>query len=396
MAQDDGKLARVRTALERHDLAAVVAADQDNFFYTSGYMPPGRAGASLTVTPRSGEQAMIVSGFEESVAGWASWIADVRAYQNWVEVHDVADLRADTTRAVPKPVQFSKETIYAILAEVLRERGLAGERVGIEMSSLAHQDYLALTKALPDVRWVNSKPIMYEARAVKTASEIQAMRVATGLAEIGHQAVVAGPRGKTIQELRLDYRTAVYEAARTREDAHGALDVRSYITAGPRVGPNLLRDPHRVADGDVIYIDSGVTVDGYASDVGRSYAVGQVDELATRIHGALLEGYEAGLAMLRPGVPMRDVFAEINRTIQRTFPTYTRGHFGHVPGIGFGEQPPFFAPHDEAILEENMVLNIETPYYVKGLGGFQIEDMLLITADGYECWNRTPRGMVRV
>lgn len=396
MNTDDGRLNRVRQMLERNDLAAVITADRENFYYTAGYLPAGHSGASMAVTPVSGPQAMIVSRFEESAARGMSSIDDVRTYLNWVEVHAVEDVRAGTAEAIEKPVQFSRRSIFEVLAELLEERGLTNERLGIELSSLSYTDYQDLHEVLPNVTWVNSKPLMYEVRAVKMPSEISALRAATMLDEIGHQAIVASPRGKTIQELRLDYRATVFEVAKAQEATHSAIDVRSYISAGPRVGPNVLRDSHKVRDGDIIFNDSGVVVDGYASDMGRSYAVGEVDELPKRLHGALLEGYLVGLEMLRPGLPMADLFHAINDTIQRSLPSYVRGHFGHVPGIGFGEQPPFIAPGETAVLEENMVLNIETPYYVKGLGGLQIEDMLLITADGYECFNQLPREMVTV
>lgn len=394
--ENDGRLDRLRQALTAADLAAVVAGDPANFYYTSGHLLPGRTGASVTLTTVDGAQVLIVSRFEESVARWAGWIADLRVYSNWVEVHDLEELRRGTAQAVPKPVQFSREAIYGLLAAAIREQGLDRSRVGIEWSSLTTEHRAILTRLLPAVQWVDSQQLMYDVRSVKTPAEIERMRVATRLAEIGHRAVAAGPRGKTIEELRLAYRAAVIDEALRSDDARSLGEIRAYISAGERVGPNLRRDPHPIGDGDVIFIDSGTTVDGYASDIGRSYAVGDVDDLARRIHAALLGGYEAGLAALRPGTAMSAVFDVVNRVIQRDFPAYTRGHFGHVAGIGMGEQPPFFAPGETRLLEAGMVVNIETPYYVKGLGGFQIEDMLLITPDGYEAMSSAARAMVRV
>ena len=76
---------------------------------------------------------------------------------------------------------------------------------------------------------------------------------------------------------------------------------------------------------------------------------------------------------------------------------YTRGHLGHSVGIYPPcEQPPFICADDETELEPHMVMCLETPLYVGGLGAFQIEDMILITPDGHEVLTQLPRDMLEL
>ena len=75
----------------------------------------------------------------------------------------------------------------------------------------------------------------------------------------------------------------------------------------------------------------------------------------------------------------------------RGFSSFARGHFGH--GIGqnvWSEEWPYTGPGVDIVLEPGMVMAFETPFYVDGVGGFIIEDQLLVTADGHETMNTLP------
>jgi len=64
-------------------------------------------------------------------------------------------------------------------------------------------------------------------------------------------------------------------------------------------------------------------------------------------------------------------------------------------GLGMGEMPPFLSPKEERPLEPGMVMALETPLYVRGLGGFQIEECFLVTDSGYDLLTTLPRDFLR-
>jgi Xaa-Pro dipeptidase len=79
------------------------------------------------------------------------------------------------------------------------------------------------------------------------------------------------------------------------------------------------------------------------------------------------------------------------------FSTYNRGHFGHGVGASiWSEEWPFISADATALAEPGMVLAFETPYYIKGLGGFIIEDQILITETGTELMAPYPRDLIEV
>jgi Xaa-Pro aminopeptidase len=90
--------------------------------------------------------------------------------------------------------------------------------------------------------------------------------------------------------------------------------------------------------------------------------------------------------MLRPGVPLREIHGAMLEAVRRAgVPGYARGHFGH--GLGndpFSEQWPFISSDCPVVAEADMVLAVEAPFYVDGLGGFIVEDQVVVTADGHQ------------
>ena len=135
----------------------------------------------------------------------------------------------------------------------------------------------------------------------------------------------------------------------------------------------------------MIKFDLGTVVGGLSSDFARTVVVGQPSRAAQELHAALLASLEAGLALLRPGVPLADIHAAMLDTVRSAgVPGYARGHFGH--GLGndpFSEQWPFISADCPVAAEPDMVLAVEAPFYVDGLGGFIVEDQVLVTADGH-------------
>ncbi len=83
--------------------------------------------------------------------------------------------------------------------------------------------------------------------------------------------------------------------------------------------------------------------------------------------------------------------------IQRAFPGYQRGHFGHSVGASVGsEEWPFISAGSDIVIEPGMVLAFETPFYGNGVGALMIEDQMLVTETGVEVMNTLPRALVRI
>jgi Xaa-Pro aminopeptidase len=152
------------------------------------------------------------------------------------------------------------------------------------------------------------------------------------------------------------------------------------------------------SEGAVVKFDVQVRLARYHSDVARTYVYGSVQPAQRRLHEVLLEAHARARDTLRPGTPICDVYEAALQTVRGAgFSFYRRGHFGHSVGLDPKiEEPPFISATETRPLLPGMVLAVETPFYVYGVGMFQIEDMCLITEQGCEILSRLPRELQEV
>lgn len=400
-----GNVDRLRELARDASVDAVFAFTVDNLRWATGFRPAGQvlktggAYSGLIPTDASVPMALIVSEFDEMWAREQSGLDDVRALRLWVEIDDRQTLEQGQTASRSRPVQFDWAQVFDYIEAILRERRLDGARIACEVGALSAAFQAKLMEIAPKVEWVDASELFWRAAMIKTPEEVRILRESVRLTEIGLRAALldSDPRGKTVSQLRLRFDDAVRLAVADLPDLGGYQSTRVYMTTDSPIGPNVGRNPSVVRDGSLIWVDCGVTIDGYESDIGRTFQVGRANPLTERIAGALEAGGEAGFAMLRAGALHSELYEVTQKAVRSNgLPTYTRGHFGHAIGAGGGELHPFVEPLEQLAFEPGMVIAYERPYYVRGLGGFQFEDDIFFSESGVEILTRLPRQMFRI
>lgn len=400
---------RVRAArlMQEAGLDALVLLQPENIQYAVGAGPGvaalfRRAGAGIAVIPAD---VTVAPGavMPDLVASGVA-ITDVRHLPIWVGTTELdsearadaplADRLTDRTRAPERPSTFDQHAAFAMLADLLSERGLASARLGMEFEFLSVTDFAALRKALPKTELKDSSHVIRRLRMVKSEREIRLLHQACALAEHGVNVLLPEIRAGMARDRMAEI---FLSAVRTQGRALQVTNLTAiweYISVGARPWGA----PKDAAPGDIIKIDIGAVLSGYSSDSARTYVLGKADPDQARVHAGLLAGFEAGISMLGPGVRLADVHTRMIGAIRKAgLPGYRRGHFGH--GLGqslFSEEWPFFAADSAETLEPGMVMALEAPYYIDGLGGFIVEDQVLITTDGAESMNTLPHDLLEI
>jgi Xaa-Pro dipeptidase len=355
-----------------------------------------RAGAASALIPADPESqlAAVMPDLMEGACR-AVGAVDLAFHPIWVDRTRIDPQRAGEPigalfggDAVVRPSTFDAAVAFSLLAEQLSARGLERARLGLDLAFVPAADLVRIRQALPHADIADGTDAIRRLRMVKTSADIERLRLAVELSEAGLVAALDMIRpGIDRRELGTVYDAAVGDAATRRGVQPGS--VWDYISIGP--DPWGAGRPAQM--GDILKFDVGVVMDGYSSDMARTVVLGQPPRAARELHAALLTALEAGLALLGPGVPLGDVHATMLNTVQaRGVTGYRRGHFGH--GLGndpFSEQWPFIAADSDVVAEPGMVLAVEAPYYVDGLGGFIIEDQILVTPGGIELMSTLPR-----
>ncbi|MBL8838210.1 MAG: aminopeptidase P family protein [Alphaproteobacteria bacterium] len=405
--------ARAQRLLGEAGIDALVLLQPESFGYATGASPGvaaswRRAGAAIAVVPAAADGALaaVVTDLAAPSVRAAGTVGDLRVHPMWVDGADVSALRpsnrpigeliAEAQARDPgfaRPETFDPRRGFALLRDILVERGLLGARLGIELDFLPVNDYALLKAAIPEVAWVDSSPLLARLRMVKTPGEIAILRQAVAFTEAGLRAATADLRaGVTRDAIAERWRDGAVAAARA---AGGPAVERTweYVAVGtnPWGGGAL-------APGDTLKFDVGCIIRGYSSDCGRTFVFGRADAHQREVHAALRAGFDAGMAAFRPGNTLADVHAAASAAIRvGGLPGFSRGHFGHGVGANvWTEEWPFVSATATIPLEADMVLAFETPFYVDGLGAFIIEDEVLVTASGAEPLNTMPRELIEL
>jgi Xaa-Pro aminopeptidase len=406
-------LNRVQTLLIQQDLEGLLVLSPENFEYFAGVsgfpVTMWRRGgpASALVSP-SGRVAFVVPETGHAAVRRANPRATVMGYPLWIEQVDVSEISAHkgieervalavSGRTHTRPETYNARLVDDLIREMIHQFGLVGKRVGVDLEFVPATDMERLRGLLPDVDFVNASPLIRELRLIKTPVEIEILRRGVQITEAGITGALAGLDEQTLaQDLRTRFIEACSAATRQRREL-GFQSAATGIHLGPLLWDKI--DPTRTARrGDNVQFDSSVQIRGYKTDIGRTFTFGPAGDAQRRIQDALLAGFEAGLAKLRPGERFCDVFFAVQNAVRAAgFPSYARGHVGHSIGSDVdGEEWPWFSATETRLLEPGMVVAFEVPYYVNGVGGFQNEDDLLITESGHESFNALPLALVEV
>ncbi|CAH0342200.1 Methionine aminopeptidase 1, mitochondrial [Rhizobium sp. CECT 9324] len=400
---------RAQRLLQAEAADALVLFQPEAFRYATGASAGvatmwGRAGSAIALVPADAgsQMAVVVSDHAAGAVRRSLGEADIRTHRIWIDSvglrgeSDLAGVNAAYRQAGnvgPRPETFDQDACFRLLGDLLCDRSLARARIAVDLEFMPAADFLSLKAILPDVTWLDGSSVLRRLRVVKTPTEITWLRQASRAAEAGlvrmRETIAAG--------VPLSALSAAWLAGAQSEahaQGYGLSGHWDYISVGADLGDSRAV----VTPGAMIKADVGTLVEGYSSDGARTFCLGKPTALAGDIFKALEQAFAVGLEHMRPGNSFGAVHAAMLGSMRRDgFDEYYRGHFGHSVGGSVGiEEWPFFSHDNGEVIEPNMVVALEAPFYAQGLGALMIEDQFLVTQTGAECMNALPRTLVEL
>ncbi len=371
----EARLARAQAAMTADELDALVVTTASNVRYFTGFNTqfwesPTRPW--FVVVPREGSAIAVIP--EIGAPGMAeTWIEDIRTWP------------------APRPDDDGVSLLQATLLSLPRRFGRIGWEMGREsVVRMPIRDFDSLRDRVGNLTFADGSPILWSLRQVKSPAEVARLRHVCRLASAAFEVL---PHRLRIGDSEIEVRRKMQiELAEKGADSAPFVAVVSGKGGYSQciVGPS----ERRLDDGDVLFIDTGATYDGYFCDFDRNFAFGHISDAARRAHEAVWDATEAGIAAARPGATTTDLWRAMAEILEAAGSKGLNvGRMGHGLGMQLTE-PPSNMPGDDTTLVPGMVMTIEPGMeYAPGCMLLH-EENVVITEDGAELLTRrAPREM---
>jgi Xaa-Pro dipeptidase len=364
----DERRARVDRAhrlMAEHGLDAILLAGGTSLLYFTGVHWGNSERLFAVVLPAKGDPFCVCPAFEEDRAHEQLALGplaktDVRTWQE-------------------------DESPFDRVAQGLKDRGIVSGRLGIEETTrFVFSDSVA--SAAPSLRLSSATPVTAGCRMIKDGHEIELMRLASQVTLKAYEAVYRALAEGMTQNQVGNLISAAY--ARLGFPGYASVQVGEYTAL-----PHGSITPQTIREGTMIMIDDGCTVEGYQSDITRTFVLGKATDKMKKVFAIVHQAQSAALKAARPGVPLESIDAAARRVIVEAGygPGFT--HFTHRLGHGLGmdgHEWPYLMKNNmfgwakAVTLQAGMVFSDEPGIYIRGEFGVRLEDDMHITADGAE------------
>ncbi|MEG3144041.1 Xaa-Pro peptidase family protein [Sphingomonas sp. RT2P30] len=366
-AERTARIARAQSLMKAQGIGAVLIEPGSSLIYFTGVTWHRSERLTAAVLPVEGTPLIVTPFFEEpSVRQTLGVPAEVRVWQE-------------------------DEDPLALVAGFLRERKLAARPVGIE-ETVRYFAVNGLARALPGARIVSANPVVRGCRMIKTAPEIALMQAATDVTIAAYR--WTWPRvekGMSPHDIG-----ALMDAA---TDRLGGTPEFSLVLVGPAAAlPHGSREPQRVAEGQIVLMDCGCTVQGYQSDVSRTFVHGTANAEQRKVWDQVARGQQVALAAAKVGAAAGSVDDAVRRyyVSQGYGPGYKLPGLSHRTGHGIGldgHEPVNLVHGETTPLAPGMCFSNEPGLYLPGKFGVRLEDCFHMTDSGPRWFSEPPASL---
>lgn len=384
---DRQRLSKLRDRMKDEGIDALICRLPENVVYLSNYWP--HHGFSFVIFTAEGRTDLFLPEVEEEYAD-RDW-ANVTTF-GWGLLKD-DDLYASYRR---------------ILSEAKKSLGLQSAVIGVEKSlEITGPTYRMAEPVVPAEPWhnllgeifsqatlVDVIGLIAEVRAVKTPYELEKLRTANKIAEIGMQAFLdqLEPGMTEVEVGALVEGTIRAEGPGT--DGAKLVRASAEVGAGPGSTKGTLLVPsstRRIKEGYLVMVELATVVDGYWSDLTYMSVAGEPSDRQREVYNTVYEAQQAAASYMKEGASFADPDRAAREVLEKAdLEEYFVHITGHAVGYRYHEFIPFLLPGMEGTLKEGMVSSVEPGVYIPDFGGIRIEDNVAVGKQGPDFLS-TPR-----
>ncbi|HET6631805.1 MAG TPA: Xaa-Pro peptidase family protein [Rhodanobacteraceae bacterium] len=347
------RIARAQQLMGEHKLDAIFVDAGTTLDYYTGLRWWNSERTMGMLLPRSGDPVYIVPAFERSrTQGQIRIGKDVRSWQE-------------------------NESPYTLIAQVMREKHAATGTLGIADRTPFYRA-TEIGKALPQAKLAEATPVTAGCRAIKSLAELALMQIACDATLSVYKAVWQALEPGMTQHQVSAWVDAAYQRLGLRGEA--SVNVGKYTAL-----PHGSREPQRIVEGTPVMLDDGCHVEGYMSDLTRTFTLGKASDKMKRVFDIVRKAQQAALKAAHPGATMESVDAAARKVIVDAGYGPGYKYFSHRLGHGIGmdmHEWYYLVGGNTRTIKPRMTFSDEPGIYIPGEFGVRLEDDMHITDDG--------------
>ena len=358
------RLIKAQDIMQHYKLDGLLVTTPQNIRYFTGYdsqfwESPTRPW--FVVVPASGKPIGIVPEIGESEFK-KTWLEDIKTWPS------------------PRPEDEGISILKSTLEDLKKTNGQIGAEFGKEMAIRMPVRDLFKLKEILKTNIVDGSDAIWEMRMIKTNAEVERIKHICSIAsdayyDLPSKLNIGDTEREAVNKLKIDIINRGADNVPFMPGISGKGGV-SQIVCGP--------SDKVIENGDILFIDTGSTFDGYFCDFDRNFAFGSTTSEVEKVYEILWHATDAGINAAKPGASTFDIFNAMNKIISDGNAVGNNvGRLGHGLGLQLTE-PPSHRPGDNTLIKENMVLTIE-PGMEYAQGKMIVhEENVVIRKDGAE------------
>ncbi|MFS0644450.1 aminopeptidase P family protein [Siminovitchia sp. 179-K 8D1 HS] len=341
----------LKTYLEKENIdMALIISPKSVFYYTGFDSNPHERFMALAIDLINKKEYLFVPSLDKEAAKQQSSVQEI------ISVSDGMN-----------PYEKLKDTVGSQIS-----------RVGLETQTASIYQLEQLNRCFPGFQYKNIGAVISDQRMRKSKEESKKVKRAVEVIEqVLREGIENFKIGMTEMEL-----TAEFEYLMKKFGAEGPSFSTTVLSGEKSALPHGSPGNRKIIHGDFLLIDMGVVLDGYCSDITRTFMIGEENQKQKEIYETVQEAVKQAVGTAKARIPLGDVDSAARRVISEAgFGKYFNHRVGHGLGIEAHEEPSIHE-NNQGLIESGLLFTIEPGIYISNLGGVRIEENVYIDENG--------------
>lgn len=359
------RLDRLYRSMRREEIDSLIITRRQDIQYLTGYQCTGHSVPVGCIISENHQPQLIISEFREDTLIGESILAKVHTFSS--------RLTDDWYRA-------QGHSYWNAIINTINDLNLSKGMIGLQFDWLSVRELDTLKASLPDAGFRDFSQHLWKLRYIKDAAEIDAIRQAVDIAEIGvRTALETVASGKSEDQASLEIESAMRGAGGQKRG------IRAAVLSGDRARyPFAQPGTSRIRSEDFVVLDITVSYSGYFAEVARTIHLGQPTGQQRKLFEYVLNSMKVAEKAMYPEVSFADLTKQILKKSGKSFPIDTLIQpLGSSIGLDLRE-PPYITSENTFSLKEGMVFTLHPTGFASEVGAVKVADVFLVTSDGIE------------